>query len=54
MRTKDQLNVRKPILNFAKRLLLEKVEAVDLKDLYMNMLLSINEDFDDDLLQDTI
>jgi len=25
-----------------------------MKDLYMNMLLSINEDFDDDLLQDTM
>ena len=25
-----------------------------MQDLYMNMLLSINEDFDDDLLQDTM
>jgi len=30
------------------------VEVVPMKDLYMNMLLSINEDFDDDLLQDTM
>jgi len=30
------------------------VEVVPMQDLYMNMLLSINEDFDDDLLQDTM
>lgn len=28
--------------------------SLPMKDLYMNMLLNINEDFDDDLLQDTL
>ena len=31
-----------------------KVDVIPKKDVYMNMLLHINEDFDDDLLRDTM
>ena len=47
-------SVRETIDGFVRRVMREKhLEAREM-DLYMNMLLHINEDFDDDLLQETI
>jgi hypothetical protein len=47
-------NVRETFRNFIRKIIESKVEVIPLKDLYMNMLLCVNEDFDDDLLQDAI
>ena len=47
-------NVEEAVTNFSYEIVKEKVRLIPMKDEYMMMLLSLNEDFDDDLLQDAI
>jgi hypothetical protein len=47
-------NVRETFRKFIRKIIESKVDVIPLKDLYMNMLLCVNEDFDDDLLHDAM
>jgi hypothetical protein len=49
---KTGLNVEEAVAGFVLEIARERVEAVELKDLYLWFLLGLNEDFDDDLLQE--
>lgn len=33
---------------------MSRVETVSMRDIYMQLMLSVNEDYDDDLLEDSI
>jgi hypothetical protein len=47
-------DANKVLTNFVTGIVKRKVQLVSLKEVYMTLLLSLNEDFDEDLLQDTI
>jgi hypothetical protein len=47
-------NVEPAVREFVIKILKKKVKLAHLKDIYMTMLLHLNDDFDDDLLQDAM
>ena len=51
---KTGLNINKAMTKFAEETLESKAIHVPARDIYMNFLLFLNEDFDDDLLSDVI
>ena len=51
---KNGVNINQTLINFILKVGESKVNNFELKDIYMNFLLNIFEDFDDDLLQDAI
>ena len=47
-------NLERTLDNFTFQIVRDRVELVELKDININFLLSLNKDFDDDLLSDAI
>jgi hypothetical protein len=51
---KTSRKLEKTVSEFALEIAREQSESVDLKEIYLNFLLGLNEDFDDDLLQEAL
>lgn len=51
---KTKYNLEKTMDDFIFEIVKDRREFVSLKDIHMNFLLGLNEDFDDDLLLDAI
>ena len=52
--TQNEGKIPEVLTDFSKEVALGLVEHIPLKDVYMNFLLWINDDFDDDLLMDAL
>ena len=54
MSAKNGENVEEALSGFVLEILKDRVKLVEMRDVFLTMLLRLNEDFDDDLLQDAM